>query len=58
MRVVQTEGIMNSSINDIGFVVTDNGIGFDENNMKSFLQSDLRIELKKGCWKIAWLKSI
>ena len=38
---VQTEGI-DSSINDItGFVVTDNGVGFDENNM------NLRIELKK-----------
>lgn len=45
---VQTEGI-DSSINDItGFVVTDNGVGFDENNMKSFLQSDSTYRAEKG----------
>ena len=34
---LHTDGI-DSSINDIiGFVVIDNGIGFDDNNMKSFL---------------------
>ena len=58
---VQTEGI-DSSINDItGFVVTDNGIGFDENNMKSFLQSDSTYRAEKGwqrCWKIRLVKSI
>ena len=57
---VQTEGI-DSSINDItGFVVTDNGIGFDENNMKSFLQSDSTYRAEKGgkgVGRFAWLKA-
>ena len=57
---VQTKGI-DSSINDItGFVVTDNGIGFDENNMKSFLQSDSTYRAEKGgkgVGRFAWLKA-
>lgn len=57
---VQTEGI-DSSINDItGFVVTDNGIGFDENNMKSFLQSDSTYRAEKGgkgVGRFTWLKA-
>ena len=57
---VQTEGI-DSSINDItGFVVTDNGVGFDENNMKSFLQSDSTYRAEKGgkgVGRFAWLKA-
>ena len=57
---VQTEGI-DSSINDItGFIVTDNGIGFDENNMKSFLQSDSTYRAEKGgkgVGRFAWLKA-
>ena len=57
---VQAEGI-DSSINDItGFVVTDNGIGFDENNMKSFLQSDSTYRAEKGgkgVGRFSWLKA-
>lgn len=57
---VQAEGI-DSSINDItGFVVTDNGIGFDDNNMKSFLQSDSTYRAEKGgkgVGRFAWLKA-
>lgn len=57
---VQTVGI-DSSINDItGFVVTDNGVGFDENNMKSFLQSDSTYRAEKGgkgVGRFAWLKA-
>lgn len=57
---VRAEGI-DSSINDItGFVVTDNGIGFDENNMKSFLQSDSTYRAEKGgkgVGRFAWLKA-
>lgn len=57
---VQTEGI-DSSINDItGFVVTDNGVGFDENNMKSFFQSDSTYRAEKGgkgVGRFAWLKA-
>lgn len=57
---VQTEGI-DSSINDItGFVITDNGVGFDENNMKSFLQSDSTYRAEKGgkgVGRFAWLKA-
>lgn len=57
---VQAEGI-DSSINDIiGFEVTDNGIGFDDNNMKSFLQSDSTYRAEKGgkgVGRFAWLKA-
>lgn len=58
---LHTNGI-DSSINDIiGFVVIDNGIGFDDNNMKSFLQSDSTYRAERGwqrCWKIRLAKSI
>ena len=42
------------------FVVTDNGIVFDENNMKSFLQSDSTYRAEKGgkgVGRFAWLKA-
>ena len=52
---------IDSSINDIiGFVVIDNGIGFDDNNMKSFLQSDSTYRAErggKGVGRFAWLKA-
>ena len=58
--VVQIDGI-DSSINDIiGFNVTDNGIGLDENNMRSFLQSDSTYRAEKGgkgVGRFAWLKA-
>lgn len=39
-EVAKLEGI-DRSINEItGFKIIDNGIGLDDNNMKSFLQSD------------------
>ena len=39
-EIAPVEGI-NSTINEIiGFSISDNGIGLDDNNMKSFLQSD------------------
>ena len=54
------EGI-DSSINDvIGFVVTDNGVGLDENNMRSFLQSDSTYRAEKGgkgVGRFSWLKA-
>ncbi len=54
------EGI-DSSINEItGFVVSDNGIGLDDNNMRSFLQSDstYRAEIGgKGVGRFSWLKA-
>lgn len=49
------------SINDIvGFEVVDNGIGFDTNNMKSFLQSDSTYRADKGgkgIGRFSWLKA-
>lgn len=57
---VQTEGI-DSSVNDItGFIICDNGVGFDENNMKSFLQSDSTYRAEKGgkgVGRFTWLKA-
>jgi len=40
--------------------VTDNGIGLDENNMRSFLQSDSTYRAEKGgkgVGRFAWLKA-
>ena len=49
------------SVNDIvGFEVVDNGIGFDTNNMKSFLQSDSTYRADKGgkgIGRFSWLKA-
>lgn len=56
------EGVgIDSSINQItGFKVTDNGIGFDETNMQSFLQSDSTYRADKGgkgVGRFSWLKA-
>lgn len=62
MRVPQEvlEGV-DKSINEItGFVISDNGIGFDENNMRSFLQSDSTYRADKGgkgIGRFSWLKA-
>ena len=49
------------NINDItGFEIVDNGIGFDDNNMKSFLQSDSTYRADKGgkgIGRFSWLKA-
>lgn len=54
------EGV-DKSINEItGFVISDNGIGFDDNNMKSFLQSDSTYRTDKGgkgIGRFSWLKA-
>lgn len=59
-EVAKIEGV-DSSINEItGFIVTDNGIGLDENNMKSFLQSDSTYRADKGgkgVGRFSWLKA-
>lgn len=59
-EVVDIEGVDNS-INDIvGFNIIDNGIGLDENNMKSFLQSDSTYRAAKGgkgVGRFSWLKA-
>lgn len=59
-EIVQVDGI-DSSINDIiGFNAIDNGIGLDENNMRSFLQSDSTYRAEKGgkgVGRFAWLKA-
>jgi hypothetical protein len=58
--IAPIEGIGNS-INEItGFSITDNGIGLDENNMKSFLQSDSTYRADKGgkgVGRFSWLKA-
>lgn len=52
---------VDKSINEItGFVICDNGIGFDENNMRSFLQSDSTYRSEKGgkgVGRFSWLKA-
>ena len=54
------EGV-DKSINEItGFIITDNGVGFDENNMRSFLQSDSTYRADKGgkgVGRFSWLKA-
>lgn len=54
------EGV-DKSINEItGFIITDNGAGFDENNMRSFLQSDSTYRADKGgkgVGRFSWLKA-
>lgn len=43
-----------------GFKITDNGIGFNERNMQSFLESDSTYKAEiggKGVGRFAWLKS-
>lgn len=59
-EVANVEGI-GKSINDIvGFTITDNGIGLDNNNMKSFLQSDSTYRAAKGgkgVGRFSWLKA-
>ena len=50
-----------NSVNEItGFTVTDNGIGLDEKNMHSFLQSDSTYRAEKGgkgVGRFSWLKA-
>lgn len=59
-EILKVDGI-NRDINDItGFIVTDNGVGFDENNMRSFLQSDSTYRAEKGgkgVGRFSWLKA-
>ncbi len=59
-EIAPVEGI-NSSINEIiGFSISDNGIGLDDNNMKSFLQSDSTYRAEKGgkgVGRFSWLKA-
>lgn len=59
-EVATLDGI-DSTINEItGFTVSDNGIGLDENNMKSFLQSDSTYRAAKGgkgVGRFSWLKA-
>ena len=52
---------MDSSINEVtGFIITDNGVGLDERNMHSFLQSDSTYRAEKGgkgVGRFSWLKA-
>ena len=51
-EVAKLEGI-DRSINEItGFKIIDNGIGLDDNNMKSFLQSDSTYRADEGSVKL------
>lgn len=43
-----------------GFVIEDNGIGFDDNNLNSFLESDSAYKKEKGgkgVGRFSWLKA-
>lgn len=59
-QVANIDGI-DSSINEIiGFTIIDNGVGLDENNMRSFLQSDSAYRADKGgkgVGRFSWLKA-
>lgn len=59
-QVANIDGI-DSSINEIiGFTIIDNGVGLDENNMCSFLQSDSAYRADKGgkgVGRFSWLKA-
>ena len=59
-EIAPVEGI-NSTINEIiGFSISDNGVGLDDNNMKSFLQSDSTYRAEKGgkgVGRFSWLKA-
>ena len=59
-EVVGLEGI-DSTINEIaGFSISDNGVGLDDNNMKSFLQSDSTYRAAKGgkgVGRFSWIKA-
>lgn len=58
--IIEGQGI-DYSINEvIGFNIIDNGIGLDENNMRSFLQSDSTYKASiggKGIGRFSWLKA-
>ena len=57
---LHVEGITNN-VNDItGFIITDNGIGFNKENMNSFMQSDSTYRITKGgkgIGRFSWLKT-
>lgn len=59
-QVASIDGI-DSSINEIiGFTIIDNGVGLDEKNMRSFLQSDSAYRADKGgkgVGRFSWLKA-
>lgn len=59
-QVANIDGI-DGSINEIiGFTIIDNGVGLDENNMRSFLQSDSAYRADKGgkgVGRFSWLKA-
>lgn len=54
-------GIDENDLDNItGFEICDNGVGFDENNFKSFLESDSTYKAKiggKGVGRFSWLKA-
>lgn len=59
-EIAPVEGI-DSTINEIiGFSISDNGIGLDDNNTRSFLQSDSTYRAEKGgkgVGRFSWLKA-
>lgn len=53
-------GIDNSIRKIVGFTITDNGVGLDDTNMASFLQSDSTYRASKGgkgVGRFSWLKA-
>ena len=58
--IIESQGIDHSINEVIGFNIIDNGVGFDENNMRSFLQSDSAYKASiggKGVGRFSWLKA-
>jgi hypothetical protein len=59
-EILPLKNIKNDVNAIIGFSIIDNGVGFDNNNMKSFLQSDSTYRAKvggKGIGRFSWLKA-
>lgn len=59
-QILENEQIDNSVSEIMGFDIIDNGIGLDERNMSSFLQSDSTYRAEKGgkgVGRFSWLKA-
>lgn len=65
IKVVRDDQIKSSLVDDgksdlNGFIIEDNGIGFNENNFNSFLESDSPYKASiggKGVGRLSWLKA-
>ena len=61
INVIRKSSLMNDGLDPIvSFEITDNGIGFNDNNFESFMQSDSDYKADfggKGVGRFTWLKA-